>query len=353
MLVSRRVRCRGVSALVRLDRVSKRYPLPGAGWVGLPWRTPTRFVDAVDRVSLQLEEGTSLAVVGESGSGKTTLSRLLAGLLEPTAGHIEFQGRDLRDWRRDDAGFRRNVQIVFQDPYASLNPTKRVLDIVGLPLSVHGVARGAERTARVRQLLETVGLAPADTYLRRFPRHLSGGQRQRVAIARAIALHPKLVIADEPVSALDVSSRAQVLNLFVDLKQALGLSYFTITHDLAMARFMADTIAVMYLGEIVEVAPKRAFFAAPRHPYSRALLAAVPQPHAPGPGPGRSVPAGAPSPLQGGRGCRFAPRCPLATDVCRDDRPELVPLDGAHAVACHHPVHDRIPEPAQVVAARP
>ncbi|WP_136652001.1 ABC transporter ATP-binding protein [Paracoccus aeridis] len=293
-------------------------------------------VRAVDGVSLDIRRGETFAIVGESGSGKSTLARLLARLLEPTAGSVTFEGKEianlsgaaLRDLRRD-------VQFIFQDPFSSLNPRASVGRLIGEPLETHfPKMTAAERRERVAELLRQVGLRPE--HMGRYPHEFSGGQRQRIGIARALASRPTLVIGDEPVSALDVSVQAQVVNLLADLREALGLTMIVIAHDLAVIRHMSNRVAVMYLGTLVEVGETDTLFAEPRHPYTRALLAAIPEP-----APGVSRPAEAiggeiPSPAAPPPGCRFHTRCTYVQERCRVDVPELIDDAGdGHPVACH------------------
>jgi peptide/nickel transport system ATP-binding protein/oligopeptide transport system ATP-binding protein len=295
---------------------------------------PTAFVKAVDGVSFSVDAGETLALVGESGCGKSTLSRLVLRLIEPDAGHIRFEGRDLLAL---DAGqlraFRRDAQIIFQDPYASLNPRMTVSQILTEPLALHDLAPPSARRERVEQLLRLVGLEPR--FARRYPHEFSGGQRQRIAIARALAVEPKLVICDEPVSALDVSIRSQILNLLRDLQDRLGLAYIFVSHDLAVVKHIADRVAVMNLGVIVETADTQGLFASPRHPYSRALLSAIPVPT---PRAKRSrvlLQGEMPSALNPPAGCHFHTRCPYVIERCRLEPPQLIPDATGHLTACH------------------
>jgi peptide/nickel transport system ATP-binding protein len=306
---------------------------------------PRGLIHAVNGVSLSVRRGETLAIVGESGCGKSTLARLLLRLIEPSAGRIRYEGRDLTalpaaEMRR----LRAEMQFIFQDPFSALNPRMTVGAIIEEPLRVHSRLAPTARRARVVDLMERVGLRPA--MADRYPHEFSGGQRQRIAIARALATGPKLLIGDEPVSALDVSVQAQIVNLLEDLKRDLGLTLIVISHDLAVVRHMADRVAVMYLGEIVELAETEALFSAPRHPYTRALLSAIPVP-VPGAAAGRSVLGGdLPSPADPPPGCRFHTRCPHVTDLCRRDRPAL--SGGGHGVACHHA--DSLPAVAPPIA---
>jgi oligopeptide/dipeptide ABC transporter ATP-binding protein len=291
-------------------------------------------VRAVDDVGFTIAAGETLGLVGESGCGKSTTGRLVLRLIEPTAGSILFEGRDVT--RLEGAALRqlrRAMQIVFQDPYGALNPRMTVEEIVVEPLVVQGGMRSADLAREARRLMDMVGLPAA--HVSRHPHEFSGGQRQRIGIARAIASRPRFIVCDEAVSALDVSVQAQVVNLLQDLQRELGLSYLFIAHDLAVVRHISDRVAVMYLGNLVEVADKRTLYAAPRHPYTQALLAAVPVAH---PRLRRTRPrltGEVPSPLDPPPGCRFHRRCPLAGDVCRTEVPRLRELAPGHAVACH------------------
>jgi oligopeptide/dipeptide ABC transporter ATP-binding protein len=322
-----------MAPLLELDDLELRFPVRSGALLG---RT-VGHVHAVDGVSLALAEGETLGIVGESGCGKTTLARCIVRLLRPTAGRIRFRGRDMTDARGHALrAMRHEVQMVFQDPQASLNPRKRVGQIVGRPVRLRR-GGGARVAARVGELLSSVGLDPE--HADRFPHEFSGGQRQRVGIARALALEPALIVLDEPVSALDVSIQAQVVNLLEDLQDELGLTYVFVAHDLSVVRHVSDRIAVMYLGKVVELAPAEALYARPIHPYTVALLAAVPVPD-PRESRARARPVvrgEPPSPLEPPPGCRFHTRCPHATDVCRRVEPHLVDHGGGHAAACHHP----------------
>ena len=295
---------------------------------------PTAFVRAVDGVSFHVDTGETLALVGESGCGKSTVSRLVLRLIEPDAGHIRFDGHDLLAFNADDLrAFRRSAQLIFQDPYASLNPRMTVGQILGEPLALHDLVPPSGRRARVEELLTLVGLEPR--FARRYPHEFSGGQRQRIAIARALAVEPKLIICDEPVSALDVSIRSQILNLLRDLQDRLGLSYIFVSHDLAVVKHIADRVAVMNLGAIVETAETQGLFASPRHPYSRALLSAIPVPRPQARRTRIILQGEMPSALNPPEGCRFHTRCPFAIDRCRSEVPQLLGDASGHAAACH------------------
>jgi peptide/nickel transport system ATP-binding protein len=295
---------------------------------------PTAFIKAVDGVSFTVEAGKTLALVGESGCGKSTVSRLVLRLIEPDAGRVRFAGRDLGSLNADKLrAFRRDAQIIFQDPYGSLNPRMTVSQILTEPLALHDLVPAPLRRQRVEELLRLVGLEPR--FARRYPHEFSGGQRQRIAIARALAVEPKLIICDEPVSALDVSIRSQILNLLRDLQNRLGLAYIFVSHDLAVVKHIADRVAVMNLGTIVETAEAQALFASPRHPYSRALLSAIPVPK-PRARRSRIVLQGEmPSALTPPSGCRFHTRCPYAIERCHTEEPRLLADGTGHATACH------------------
>jgi oligopeptide/dipeptide ABC transporter ATP-binding protein len=313
--------------LLRVENLVKHFPIRK----GLFGRR-LGAVHAVDGVSFDVADCETLALVGESGCGKSTTGRLVLRLIEATRGTVWFEGRNVfAVAEREMRGLRRAMQIIFQDPYASLNPRMTVGEMLGEPLKLHGLAPGRE-SERVAELLGLVGLAPE--HARRYPHEFSGGQRQRIGIARALAVEPKLIVCDEPVSALDVSIQAQVLNLLADLQERLGLSYIFIAHDLAVVKHIATRVAVMYLGKIVEYGDKRALFARPRHPYTQALLSAIPVP-APKPGRRRMVLEGdVPSPIDPPPGCRFRGRCPHARERCADEEPALAVEEG-HGVACH------------------
>jgi oligopeptide/dipeptide ABC transporter ATP-binding protein len=303
------------------------------------FRRTAASVRAVDDVSFEVAKGETLGLVGESGCGKSTLARCIVRLLEPTAGEIEYDGKRIEHLTtRKLRPLRRELQIVFQDPYASLNPRKRVGAIIGAPILVHQRTSRSERKKRVEQLLQIVGLSPE--HYNRFPHEFSGGQRQRVGVARALALNPTLVVADEPVSALDVSIQAQVLNLLDELQETFGLTYIFIAHDLGVVRHVSDRIAVMYLGKIVELAPAEELFRAPVHPYTEALLSAVPIPEV-GARARRDrivLTGDVPSPIDPPTGCRFHPRCRYATEICSEQEPVLTSFGGGRLAACHHPL---------------
>jgi oligopeptide/dipeptide ABC transporter ATP-binding protein len=315
-----------MSALLTIDAVSVHFALRQK------WLQPPLMLHAVEKVSAEIAEGETLALVGESGSGKTTLGHVVAGLRDPTHGEVRLRGELLT--RRNRRVAARDIQIVFQDPFSALDPRMPVSDIIVEPLRIQGRGSRAERRARAADLIEQVGL-PVDA-LNRYPHEFSGGQRQRIAIARALAPDPALIVADEPLSALDVSIQSQILNLMHDLKERRRLSYLFISHDLGVVDHLADRVAVLYLGRIVELAPRADLFAHPAHPYTRALLAAMPR-IGRGRRRTRAIAGEIPSPLKPPPGCVFHPRCPLAADICRHVPPAFEPVPGrpGHGAACH------------------
>jgi oligopeptide/dipeptide ABC transporter ATP-binding protein len=316
--------------LLEVTDLTKHYPVRK----GLILARQVGTVRAVDGVSFALARGETLALVGESGCGKSTTARLVLRLIEPSAGTIRFEGKDVTAVTGAAMrAMRRRMQIVFQDPYASLNPRLTVAETIAEPMQVHGIGDAASRRRRVEDLLGLVGLRPF--HAERYPHEFSGGQRQRIGIARALSVEPDLVVCDEPVSALDVSIQAQVVNLMKDLQRRLGLTYLFIAHDLAVVKHVADRIAVMYLGQIVETASKRDLFATPRHPYTRALLAAIPHPDPRRRGKVKPLGGDVPSPMNPPPGCRFHTRCPFAQDRCRQEEPALRSLADGHQAACH------------------
>jgi peptide/nickel transport system ATP-binding protein/oligopeptide transport system ATP-binding protein len=296
-------------------------------------------VKAVDRISFAVQRGETFGIVGETGCGKTTTARLITRLLDPTSGTVHFEGEDLTSLAGDRLkALRRQVQLIFQDPYSSLNPRRTVGSIIAEPFAIHGMLRDRdERRRAVQELMERVGLNPE--HYNRYPNQFSGGQRQRVGVARAIALEPKLIIADEPVSALDTSIQAQVLNLLRNLQADMGLTVILIAHDLSVIRHMCDRVAVMYLGKIVELAPSESMYGFPRHPYTGALLSAVPVPEPlAAPRQRTLLPPDAPSPANPPTGCRFHSRCPKAEPLCSIEEPPLEEKDNGSLAACHFPL---------------
>jgi oligopeptide/dipeptide ABC transporter ATP-binding protein len=325
--------------IVVLEDVVKYFPVRVSGL-----RRNHEFVHAVDEVDLQIRRGETLGLVGETGCGKSSLARCITRLYDLTSGKITFDGDDIsRLSRRQLRPYRRRMQMVFQDPYGSLNPRRRVGSIIGDPFAIHHVSEGEERKHEVQRLMELVGLNPE--HYNRFPAEFSGGQRQRIGVARALALRPDLIVCDEPVSALDVSIQAQVINLLADLQGEFGLTYLFIAHDLSVVRHVSDTVAVMYLGKVVEIAGRDDLYKRPRHPYTKALLSAVPvaDPDEADRKKRTILVGDVPSPILPPSGCRFHPRCPKAQARCARETPVLAPVAGdppTHSVACHFPLAD-------------
>jgi oligopeptide/dipeptide ABC transporter ATP-binding protein len=321
--------------LVRVTGVKKYFPITQ----GIIFQREVGQVHAVDGVNLEVYPGETLGVVGETGCGKSTLARVICRLLPVTEGTIEFDGRDITNLKGNALRLlRREVQMIFQDPYSSLNPRKRVGAIIGDPFEIHNIADGKERKQRVQELMEVVGLNPE--HYNRFPAEFSGGQRQRIGVARALALRPKLIICDEPVSALDVSIQAQVINLLEDLQNEFQLTYVFIAHDLSVVRHVSDRVAVMYLGKVVELADAKRLYAEPKHPYSGALLSAVPvaDPDLAERRERVILLGDVPSPIDPPSGCRFHPRCPKAQQRCVDEEPPLERKASGDLAACHFPL---------------
>lgn len=318
--------------LLRVDNLVKHFPITQ----GLIFQKQTGAVHAVDGISFDIFKGETLGLVGESGCGKSTTGRTILQLYRPTAGSVHFEGRDLSKLNSEELRqVRRRAQMIFQDPYASLNPRMTVGEIIGEPLVIFKIMKGQELRDRVASLLELVGLNPA--YSNRYPHEFSGGQRQRIGVARALALNPSLIVCDEPISALDVSIQAQVVNLLEDLQKELGLTYLFIAHDLSMVRHISDRVAVMYLGVIVELTSREELYNNPLHPYTQALLSAVPipDPFAEEKRQRIILEGDVPSPVNPPSGCRFRTRCNLATEICAKERPEFREVKPGHFVACH------------------
>ena len=322
------------NVILRVENLVKHFPIMKTKWV--MFQEQAGAVHAVDDVSFDLMRGETLGLVGESGCGKSTTGRTILQLHRPTSGHVYFEGKDLAAMKGEPLRLmRRRMQMIFQDPYASLNPRMTVGEIIGEPLIVHGLATEKEAEGQVRELLRRVGLNPA--YTKRYPHEFSGGQRQRIGVARALALQPSMIVCDEPISALDVSIQAQVVNLLEDLQKEFNLTYLFIAHDLSMIRHISQRVAVMYLGVIVELASRNELYAQPLHPYTQALLSAVPLPDPIAEEKRQRIilKGELPSPVNPPSGCRFRTRCPIATKICAETRPEFREVAAGHWVACH------------------
>ena len=329
------------SPLIQFEDVKKHFPVKRSFVEGMMGVKP-RYVKAVDGVTLNIEEGEVFVLVGESGSGKTTLGKLGLRVYVPTGGKILFEGQPVAALKGEALkAFRRSSQMVYQDPVAALNPRVRVGDAIAEPLKFHGIGSPAERKEKAFKMMKRVGFDPPEEFYPRFPHELSGGQRQRVVIARSLVLGPKFVVADEPVAMLDVSIRAQILKLLLDLKKEMNLTLLIITHDIAIAKYFADHVGIMYLGKIVESAERETVFRNPMHPYTKALFSSVPVPDPEAARERMIIKGDIPSPISPPPGCRFNTRCPYVFDRCRKEEPPLVPREDSHLVACH--LYDKAP----------
>ncbi len=324
-----------MSEIVKTENLRKYFPVQKSFLEQFLTRRAS-YVKAVDDVSFSVRKGEIFTLAGESGCGKTTSGRLIVRLLKPTSGKIFFDGVDITKLEGEELRLlRRKMQIIFQDPYASLNPRMRIGDAIGHPLTIHGLVEGEERNKEVLEVLEKVGLSPPEKLVDLYPHQLSGGQRQRAAMARSIILKPQFIVADEPVSMIDVSLRTAIIDLMIDLKNDLGLTYLFITHDLAVAKYISDRIGIMYLGKIIEMSSKELLFSKPFHPYTQALLSAIPIPDPEKKRKTVDLEGEVSSAINIPAGCRFHPRCPKQMKVCTEKEPELVEIEKDHFVACH------------------
>jgi len=324
-----------LSEIVKVEQLKKYFPVQKSFLEQLFTRELS-YVKAVDDVAFSIRSGEIFTLAGESGCGKTTAGRVVVRLLEPTSGKIYFNGEDITKVKREKLRLlRRKMQMIFQDPYASLNPRMKVVDAVGHPLEIHELAKGGEKKKMVLEVLEKVGLSPPEQFVNLFPHQLSGGQRQRVALARSIILRPEFMVADEPVSMIDVSLRTTIIDLMLNFRKELGLTYLFITHDLAVAKYISDRIAIMYLGKIIEMGSKELLFLDPKHPYTQALLSAIPVPNPELERKRIGLTGEVPSAIDVPTGCRFHPRCPYNTDKCSKEEPQLIEVEKGHFVACH------------------
>lgn len=320
--------------IVRVEDLKKHFPVEES-LISNIFSKKRRFVHAVDGITFSISEGETFSLVGETGSGKTTTGRLILRSIEPTSGKIYFKDRNILELNKKELHqLRKEIQIIFQDPYASLNPRMRVVDIVGEPLEVYGMAKGSEKRERVMKLLANVGLG-AEDYLDRHPHEFSGGQRQRIGVARALAVNPKFIVADEPVSALDMSVRSEILNLMIDLKENLGLTYLFIAHDLSVVKYISDRVGVMYLGKMMEEADCEDLFQSPLHPYTKALIGAIPVPDPLYKREKMRITGEMPSPIDPPIGCRFHTRCPFRKEICGREEPPFTGIGDGHFISCH------------------
>jgi peptide/nickel transport system ATP-binding protein len=321
--------------ILRAERLKKYFPVEKSFLERLLTST-RRFVKAVDDVSFSIDKGEVFTLVGESGCGKSTTGRLVVRLLEPTSGKVFFNQENITEMKKEEFRIcRRKLQIIFQDPYASLNPRMKIGRAVGHPLEIHGLAKGAEERERVSEILERVGLTPPEQFIGLFPYQMSGGQRQRVAMARSLILNPEFIVADEPVSMIDVSLRTTIIDLMLNLRKELELTYLFITHDLAIAKYISDRIAIMYLGRIIEMGEKQEIFSNPIHPYTQALMSAIPVPTPERKRTTIELKGEVPSAINIPKGCRFNPRCPYANEECRKTEPDAVDVKPGHVVSCY------------------